>query len=171
MLIAVGLSGCNEQNKQQIEKLVSVSISTLLLTIEDLPDGYSEYYNGTEYTSEFSSGPTTESFAIWFSKGNISNQSECDLVTCELNKFNSINDANEMYDNTIAYMKLVGDFKTVDGSINILGYESEALTKPGYTDIISFRISNVIVVMGSTNYSSTIGLARIVEQRIYDSLK
>lgn len=171
LLLTVGLSGCSEENKsKQIEELITASILTLLLTIEDLPEGYSVNYSGTEYTSEFSSS-SNETFTIWFSKGSISNPDEFGFITCELNKFNSIQEAETVFSNTIEYMMIVGGFEVIDGSINVIGTESKAITKPGYDHIFSFRISNIIGVLSSTDYSFTVDLAEIVEQRIYDSLR
>lgn len=171
--LGIAFSGCfGENNQKQInqqnEELITASILNLLLTIEDLPEGYSENYSGIEYTSEFSSG-SNETFTIWFSKGNISNPDEYDLITCELNKFNSIEEAEIAYSTIIEYMMTIGNFEVIDGSIDVIGRESKAITKNGYNDFLTFRISNVIGVMSSTNYSFTIDLAKIVEQRIYNS--
>ena len=174
LLICVGLTGCFEENNQkqinqQSEEPITASIQNLLLTIEDLPVDYSENYSGSEYTSEFSSG-SNETFTIWFSKGNISNPDEYDIITCELNKFYSIEKAEIVYSTILEYMMTIGNFEVIDGSIDVIGRESKAITKNGYNDILTFRISNVIGVMSSTNYSFTIDLVKIVEKRIYDSI-
>ena len=174
LLLGIAFSGCFDENNQkqinyQNEDLITASIFNFFLTIEDLPEGYSVNYSGSEYTSEFSSG-SNETFTIWFSKGNISNPDEYDLITCELNKFNSIEEAEIAYSTIIEYMMTIGNFEVIDESIDIIGRESKAITKDGYNDFLTFRISNVIGVMSSNNLSFTIDLAKIVEQRIYDSI-
>ncbi|MCK4901936.1 MAG: hypothetical protein KAS76_01150 [Thermoplasmatales archaeon] len=179
LLLVIAFSGCLEENKSkqsenQIEELITASILILLLTVEDLPEGYSVNYSGTEYISEFSSFPPDEpieSFTIWFSKGSISNPDDFGFISCELNKFNSIEEAEIAFNTTIEYMIVVGSFEVIDGSINVIGTESKAITSPGYDHVVCFRISNIIVVMSSTDYSFTIDLAEIVEQRIYDSFE
>ena len=174
ILLAIVFSGCFEENNKQTEKqsskLVTSPLRTLALTIDDLQQDYSEYYNGSEYASEFS-GNANETFVIWFSRGDTSNPEEYDLVTCELNKFDSINESESAYETVINYMMQIGGFQDVDSSIDIIGEKSKALTKSGYPDIFSFRISNIICVMSSTDYSTTIDLANIVEQRIYNSIE
>jgi len=172
LFLGIAFSGCFDENNQkqinyQNEDLITESIFNFFLTIEDLPEGYSVNYSGTE-TSEFSSG-SNETFTNWFSKGNISNPDEYDLITCELNKFNSIEEAEITYSTILEYMMTIGNFEVIDESIDVIGRESKAITKDGYNDILTFRISNVIGVMSSTNMSFTIDLAKIVEQRIYNS--
>jgi len=154
LLLVIAFSGClGENNEKQInqqnEELITASVLNLLLTTEDLPEEYSENYSGIEYTSEFSSG-SNETFTIWFSKGNISNPDEYDIITCELNKFNSIEKAEIAYSTILEYMITIGNFEIINGSIDAIGGESKAITKNGYNDILTFRISNVI----SCNFKS-----------------
>ncbi len=178
LILGITLSGCFEENNQkqnnnQTGELITTSIQNLLLTIEDLPEDYSEKYRGEEFTSEFSRFPQdkpTETFKIEFSKGNTSNEDEYDYITCELNKFNSIEKAEIGYNTTIEYIITTGNFEVIDESINIIGNESKAITKEGYNDFLTFRILNVIGLMSSDNLLFTIELAKIVEQRIYDSI-
>jgi len=178
LIVGINLSGCFEENNEkknnkQNKELVTASLLNLILTIEDLPEDYSEQYRGKEYTSEFSRFPQdkpTESFKIEFSKGNISNHHDYTLITCELNKFNSIEEAEIGYSTTIEYIITTGNFEVINESINIIGNESKAITKAEYREVLTFRILNVIGVMSSNNLTFTIELAKIVEQRIYDSI-
>lgn len=177
IVLGIILSGCFEDNNQkqdnQNKGLVTESVLNLLLTIEDLPENCSEQYKGKDYTSEFSRYPQykpIEYYKIEFSKGNISNQDEYEIITCELNKFDSIEKAEIAYNTTIEYIITTGNYEVVEESINIIGNESKALTKEGYREVLTFRILNVIGVMSSKNLSFTIELAQIVEQRILDSI-
>ncbi len=178
LMLSIILSGCFEENNQkqnnkQTEELITASVQNLILTIEDLSEDYSEKYRGEEFVSEFSRFPQDkpiETFKIEFSKGNISNEDEYEYITCELNKFNSIENAEKGYNTTIEYIITTGNFDVINESINIIGNESKAITKEEYNDFLSFRILNVIGLMSSNNLSFTIELAKIVEQRIYDSI-
>jgi len=177
IILGIILGGCfedNNQNNKQNDQLVTASVLDLLLTIDDLPEDYSELYRDSEYTSEFSRYPKdkpTESFKIGFSKGNSSNQDEYVIITCELNKFNSIEKAEIGYSPTLEYIITTGNFEVINESINIIGNESKAITKEGYDDFLTFRVLNIIGLMSSNNLSYTIELAKIVEQRIYNSIK
>ena len=135
------------------------------LKIEDLPSDYIQYYTGKKYLSVFSN-QSSESLVTWFSKGNISSLKESELVSCELNKFNSTNNAIQRFNETIDILISIGNFSIINESINIIGDESKSLEKKGYTDLLAFRIKNIIVVMSSPEYSLTLELAKIVEQRI-----
>ena len=92
VIIAVGLSGCFEEDKSNQKKIETVALKDLGLKIEDLPSDYIKYYSGIKYLSVFSN-QSSESLVTWFSKGNISNLKESELVSCELNKFDSESDA------------------------------------------------------------------------------
>ena len=89
-----------------------------------------------------------------------------DELSCELNKFNSTNNAIQRFNETIDILISIGNFSIINESINIIGDESKSLEKKGYTDLLAFRIKNIIVVMSSPEYSLTLELAKIVEQRI-----
>ncbi len=169
VIIAVGLSGCFEENKSnQNKKFETVPLKDLGLKIGDLPSDYMQYYTGKRYLSVFSN-QSSESIVTWFSKGNISNLKDSELVTCELNKFDTASDANQRYKITIDFLLSDQNYSIINESINRIGDESKDLSKEGFTDLLTFRISNIIVVMSSYNYSFTFNLAKIVEQRIYDN--
>lgn len=177
ILLGIFLSGCFEKNNQNHENekkgIVTESVVNLLLSIEDLPENCSLKYKGMEYTSEFSRYPEhkpIQYYKIEFSKGNISDPDDYELILCELNKFDSIEKAEIGYNTTLEYIITTGNFDVMEESINIIGNESKALTKENYREVLTFRISNVIGVMSSNSLSYTIELAQIVEQRIYDSI-
>ena len=97
IILGTFLSGCFEENNQNQDNenqgLVTESILNLLLSIEDLPENCSVQYKGKEYTSEFSRYPEykpIQFYKIEFSKGNISDPDDYELILCELNKFDSI---------------------------------------------------------------------------------
>ena len=159
-----------QSEEEHIEELITAPLSSLLLTVDDLPEDYSVSYSGTGDGSQFSSD-SNETFTILFSKENISNPNELGFITFELNKFDSIEETETVFSNVIEYMMFIGGFEVIDESINLIGTESKAITNPGHDHIFSFRISNIICVMSSTDYSLTVDLAKIVEQRIYDSLR
>ena len=123
LLLSVNLSGCIDENNQKqnnnnTEGLITTSIIDFLLTLEDLPEGFSEKYSGEQYTSEFSRFPQDkpiEYYSIGFSKGNSSNESGFEIITCELNRFSSIEDAENAYSPTIEYIITEGNFEVIDG--------------------------------------------------------
>jgi len=162
-------SGCFEEDQpNQNKKTETVSLKDLGLKTEDLPSGYMQYYTGFSYLSEFSNS-SSESLVTWFINGSISNLTESGLITCELNKFNISSDAGQQFKKTIDYLISDRNFSIINGSINRIGDESKGLEKEGFTDILAFRISNIIVVISSPDYSITFNLAKIVEQRIKNS--
>jgi hypothetical protein len=177
LFLSANFCGCIEENEQKqnnnTKGLITTSIIDLLITIEDLPEGFIEKYSGEQYTSEFSRYPENkpiEYFAIGFTKGNTSNESGYEIITCELNRFSSIEDAEKAYSPTIEYIITEGNFEVIDGSINIIRNESNGITRDGFSEFLSFRILNVIGLVSSKDFSYTYDLAEIVEQRILDSI-
>jgi hypothetical protein len=178
ILLIISFSGCieeNNQNNSQTKGIITSSIKNLLLTIDDLPNGFKGLYQGNErqMTSEFSRYPEdkpVEYYVIGFSKGNSSNESGYEIITCELNRFSSIEDAKNAYSPTIEHIIDVGEFDVIDGSINVIGNESKGITKENYSDVLSFRILNVIGLIGSKDFTTTLELSEIVEERILDSI-
>lgn len=163
------LSGCFEEDpSNQNKKNTTISLRDLGLKTEELPSGYIHYYTGTNYLSGFSN-QSEESIQSWFTNGSISNLTESGLISCELNKFNSTNNAIQRFKDTIDILISIGNFSIINESINIFGDESKSLEKKGFTDLLVFRIKKIIVVMSSPEYSLTIDLAKIVEQRIKNS--
>jgi len=177
ILISTSFSGCLENNNQNQNNkgMITTSIIEYLLTIDDLPKGFKELYNGSDrqVTSEFSRYPVdkpVEFYSRGFSKGNSSNESGYEIITCELNKFSSIEDAENAYTPTIEYLISEGFFDVIDGSINVIGNESKGITREGYSKFLSFRIYNVIGLLSSNTYTTTLELSQIVEERILDSI-
>ncbi len=169
VITTILLSGCFEENQSnQNKKIETVSLKDLGLRTEDLPTGYIQYYIGDSYLSEFSN-QSSESLVKWFINTSNSNLTPGSLITCELNKFNSTIDASQRLKDTIDFLISDRNFSIINGSINRFGNESKSLEKDGFTDLLVFRISNIIVVMSSPDYSFTIDLAKIIEQRIKNS--
>jgi hypothetical protein len=174
LLISVTISGCIEE-KIQNKGLITSSIKDFLLELDDLPDGFKKMYGGTDKqtTSEFSRYPEkkpVEYYAKGFSIGNMSNETGYQVVTCELNRFKSIEDAEAAFDPTIDYIITQGLFDIINDSIDIIGNESKGITKRGYNLFLIFRILNVIGLVSTENFAYTIELSEIVESRILESL-
>jgi hypothetical protein len=173
LTLCVTFSGCVENNNQkQNGTLITDTVANFKITDEDLPEGYIKKYEGEDFTSQFSHYPEEkpiEALKIEFSKGNASNQDEYDYITCELDKFNSIENAEIAFTSTLDYIITTGNFEVINETINIIGNESKAITKEDYYDFLAFRILNVIILISSKDFSFTFELARIIEERIYDS--
>jgi hypothetical protein len=155
--------------------MITTSIIDYLITIEDLPGGFKEFYFGSDKqaTSEFSRYPEdkpVEFYSIKFSKGNSSNESGYEIIECELNRFSSIEDAENAYTPTIEYLISEGEFDVIEGLVNVIGNESKGITREGYPKFLSFRIYNVIGLISSNTYTTTLELSEIVEERILDSI-
>ena len=177
ILISTSFTGCLENNnqKQNNNGIITSSIIDYFITIEDLPEGFKELYFGSDRqaTSEFSRYPEdkpVEFYSIKFSKGNSSNESGYEIITCELNRFASIDEAENAYTPTIEYIISEGEFDIINGSVNVIGNESKGITREGYSSILSFRIFNVIGLVSSNSYTTTLELSEIVEDRILESI-
>ena len=174
LLIGVSFSGCVEENNNKNTKgIITTSILDLLLKVEDLPEGFTEKYLESEHTSQFSRLPEdkpVESYSIGFTIGNSSNESGYQLITCELNRFSSIEDAEKAFNPTLEHIITEGNFDVIDGSINIIGNESKGITRENYNRFLIFRILNVIGLVSSNDFELTIELAEIVEQRLRENI-
>ena len=179
ILIVITFSGCTENNNQNNNNnkgMLTTSIIDYLITLDDLPNGFKEFYNGTDkqVTSEFSRYPDdkpVEFFARGFSKGNSSNETGYEIVTCELNRFETIEDAENAFSPTIEYLIVAGEFDVIEGSVNIIGNESKGITRDNYQySFLAFRIYNVIGLMSSYSFERTLELSQIVEERILESI-
>jgi len=173
ILISISFSGCIEKNnqKQNNKDMITTSIIDYILTIDDLPNGFKELYNGSDeqITSEFSRYPDdkpVEFYSIGFSKGTSSNESGYEIITCELNRFSSIEEAENAYTATMDYIIAQGNFDVIEGSVNVIGNESKGITREGYSKFLSFRILNVIGLVSSNTFSTTLELSEIVEERV-----
>lgn len=167
LFASILLSGCFEE-EQSNQKKETTPLKDLGLRIEDLPGDYFQYYAGAQYLSEFSN-QSIESIVTWFINGSISNLTESGLISCELNRFNKTSDASQQFEHTIDLLISFKNFSIINGSINRIGDESKDLEKKGFTDLLAFRISNIIVVLSTPDYSFSYDLAKIVEQRIKSS--
>lgn len=174
LMLCATFSGCVENNNQkQNGALITDTVANFKITIEDLPEGYIKKYEGEDFTSQFSRHPEEkpiEALKIEFSKGNSSNQDEYDYITCELNKFDSIENAEIAFTSTLDYIIITGNFEVINETINIIGNESKAITKEEYYDFLAFRIFNIICLISSKDFTFTFELAEIIEERIYDSI-
>jgi len=177
ILISTSFSGCleNNNNEQNNKGMITTSIIEYLLSINDLPEGFKEMYNGSDrqVTSEFSRYPEdkpVEFYSRGFSRGNSSNESGYEIITCELNRFSSIEDAINAFNTTIDYIIAQGNFEIIDGSVDVIGNESKGITKEGYSRFLSFRILNVIGLVSSNTFSTTLELSEIIEERILGSI-
>jgi hypothetical protein len=169
IVIATSLfSGCLVQNKPE-QKPKEITINDLCINVDDLSEKYIQYYSGFLYLSEFSN-QANESIVKWFTRGYPSNLTESGLITCEINRFNNTDDAILIYKQTNDFLISERNFTIINDSINMIGDESKDLEKKGFTDLLTFRLSNYIVVMSTEDYSYTFELAKIVEQRIKNIL-
>jgi hypothetical protein len=179
ILLVITFSGCTENNNHKNNNnkgMITTSIIEYIITLDDLPNGFKEFYNGTDeqVTSEFSRYPEVkplEFFARGFSKGNSSNETGYEIITCELNRFETIEDAENAFSPTIEYLITAGEFDVIDGSVNVIGNESKGITRENYQySFLAFRIYNVIGLVSSYSFARTLELSQIVEERILNSI-
>ena len=178
IFLGITFTGCtenNNQNQNNNKGIITTSIIDFMVTIDDLPSGFKEFYNGSDRqaTSEFSRYPDdkpVEFFARKFSKGNSSNETDYELITCELNRFETIQDAENAYSPTIEYIITEGNFDVIDGSVNIIGNESKGITKEGIGKLLSFRIYNVIGLVSSYDFTRTLDLSEIIEESLLENI-
>jgi len=124
VLLVVGFSGCIEE--KSTETLVTAPVNTLILTLNDLPEGFSEKGNGSPSSSMpgLTDAPT-ESYAVIF-MGNYSNQTtEIQFV---LLKFNSSEVAITNHNTLIFYITAFGKVELINDSVNKTGDESKAFS-------------------------------------------
>lgn len=202
ILIAVGLSGCTEQTQDETKdetangNLVTAMLNTLSLTLNDLPEGYtntSELYDTNPQTPN-----SLESYQGGFSYDV--DDEKCG-ISVGLVKFDTIENAGLAFKNydrefhytyyedpSVSYMGVtpvkisesfgdesnmsVGDFSEFSSTYNFMS-----------RTIIVFRISNVVVTIfkddwsnvedpdpSDTNLAFSIDLAKIIESRINDNI-
>lgn len=171
LLVCVGLSGCIEE--KSTEKLVTAPVNTLALTVDDLPEGFSEVGNKSLSSVPVLADSPTESYAVIF-LGNYSNQT---IIKPEIHfgllKFNSSEVASNNYNTLILYFTTYSDDKLIDDSINKTGDESKAFSNFTGSIHYYFRVSNVVGIMniyGNNSYSFAFDLVKIVEDRILESM-
>jgi hypothetical protein len=168
IVIAITLfSGCFQESNKNQKEPETVALKDLCISVENLPEDYIQYYSGYLYLSEFSN-QSNDAIVKWFTRGTFTNLKDSDLITCEINSFNTTDDAIQIYTKTIDYFITERNFTIINGSVNRIGDESKDLQKEGFTDLLTFRLSNYIIVMSSEDYSYTYELAKIVEQKIKD---
>jgi len=191
LLLAVGLSGCNEIEKKLTGKLVTAPLSTLALTVDDLPQGYIKWTENTNQ-SLFSTGNISiEEYSVTFAFESHENNTGFPAIALSLAKFNSSDDASiVMYNSSEQISKgygnlnritpedveQIGDESTYElfqGSMGeYYGYQNTTIS------LSWFRINNVVVFMflqgfpvWEIDYTRlTIDYSKIVESRINASL-
>lgn len=178
LLMVVGLSGCQQQDEG--EALISASLVTFSITKDDVPENFTKSGNTTHFVLD---GDVTddpiEHYRAWFENPgyidpiDASNYTVDQYIYYELNKYVNIDMAIEEYESDAYYYH--SDHTIINNSYNSIGDQSLAYLM--YQDNVSwyllyFRISNVVVSFYNVNttYQLAYDLAKIVEQRIYDSL-
>jgi len=159
-----------------------IRINDLALTSKDVPNGYAkgpEYYNSNAEAELGSTYPgISEAYWVYFEH----NSDTSKKIVCAILKFESADLANDSFDFYTPAGSTTSDlFELVD--VDTIGEESVVKTANISDNGINhlqttatFRISNIIVSIitildpEEDNLSLTLNLAKIVEQRIYDSI-
>lgn len=190
LILVVGLSGCNETTT---EELITTSLIELALIPSDLPEGYIKWSEEQNYSGESINGinPSEYYFAtLVFEEPDM--DSSFPSVAFYMYKFNSSGDAHIVTQNMserIFDSLEEGLNQTTPQNIEQIGdesiyelFEGDMGEYYGYVNVtfsfICFRIKNVVVgllIEGLMEWdidyvNLTLSYARIVEQRIYDSL-
>jgi len=195
LFFVVGFSGCTEEDSTDDtnEKLVTASLDTLTLTLDDLPEGYVKWSDDHNYSGESIQGMIpSEFYEIHFVFQDPENDTGYPWIGLSLYKFNSSKDANtvlqalsEQVTNSLNESKRTTP-QTVEqiGNESIYelyqGIEGEYYKYQNATfSFIHFRMRNVVVYLflegmpnDETDYViSAIDYAKIVESRINASLE
>lgn len=164
----LGLSGCQEETSTG--KLVTASVNTLALTLDDLPEDFKEIGNNSGI---FMGGPIdapNESYSIHFVGNYPDERAE---VRFEIYKFNSSELAIANYNTLINLIIQGSNLELIDDSVNKIGDESKALSDNIIT-FFYFRISNIVCIINvdipGNGYTLASNLAKKVEQKIYNSI-
>jgi len=165
LLVGIGFSGCIEEKSTEI--LVTASVNTLSLTVDDLPEGFSEVFNESPSSIPGLVESPTEYYVVSF-LGNYSNKTT--EIQFGLLKFNSSEVASTNYSTLILYFTIYSDTELITDSIDKIGDESKAFSDfTGYSIHYYFRVSNVVGMMhiyGNNSYYFAFDLVKIVEDRI-----
>lgn len=170
LLSIVFISGCNEEKTPK--NLVTKPVDTLALKLLDLPAGFSLLDEASGVSAPgFEEVPVQSYFVIF--EGNYSNQTT--EIHFGIYKFNNSGKASLNYDESVSYLLAFGGVKSINESLETIGDESKALLNEGsntnYT-IVYFRILNVVnFIMTNEDILFAIDFAKIVEQRINDSIR
>lgn len=178
LLITTGLSGCID------EKLTEAPLTTLALTLDDLPEGYIKQAEGNKsfegphdiialeaYKTIFTS-PISPPIELVLSKFNSSENAR--IVLYNLSEWRSSSSVNKYNRTTPQNVKQIGD----ESSYEL--FQSSPTSSDEYThSYVYFRIANVVVYLSlrenwerEIDYVNlTINYAEIVESKIYASLK
>jgi hypothetical protein len=149
----------------------TISAKSLNLTLKDLPDGYIECNHDDSNHELLMLFKTRESYRIIFFKGDCSNVPLG--VDSIIVIFNSTDESINFFKNSTAIFR----GPAVEEAKNILGDESYGIEVTNANNIIGyalcFRISKIVAVVSylDVDYSFAFDLSKIVEQRIYDSMK
>ena len=154
------------------DKPITTPAESLVITIDDLPEGYKICANRTEEHGKIVD--PIESYSVIYSKGNCSNASE-GLFSIII-KFDISFDASIFYNMTKFPVLEKEKHKIRNDSVNAIGDESFAhyttldQTQNDSQIYLWFRISNIVgLIKVPYDYSLAYELAEIVEQRIYNS--
>jgi hypothetical protein len=157
-----------QENNANID---TISAKSLNLNLKDLPDGYIECSHNDSNHQLLMLYKTKGSYRVLFFKGDCSNWAQgVDSITVI---FNSTDDSINFFKNSTAIFR----GPDVEEARNILGDESYGIEVQNANNIIGyalcFRISKIVAVISylSVDYTFAFNLAKIVEQRIYDSMK
>jgi len=192
LLICVEFSGCTETEEKVAEKLITVPLSTLALTVDDLPQGYIKWSEEYNYTSGgINSIIPVEYYFITFAFENPEDNTGFPGIFLFLYKFNTSDEAKiGFYNQSGLMLKGYGFMDCITPeNVEQIGDESiyELLQGPygNYSNaqnttisLISFRINNVgvgMLIQGvpiwEIDYTRlTIDYSKIVESRIYASI-
>ena len=195
LFVVIGFSGCTEEDSTDDtnEKLVTASLDTLTLTLDDVPEGYAKWSDDHDYSGESIQGMIpSEFYEIHFVFQDPENDTGYPWIGLSLYKFNSSKDANtvlqalsEQVTNSLNESK-----RTMPQTVEQIGYESiyelyQGIEGEYYKyqnatfSFIHFRMRNVVVYLflegmpnDETDYIiSTIDYTKIVESRINASLE
>lgn len=186
LLLTVGLSGCIEE--ESTEKLVTASLSTLALTVDDLPQGYikwSEDHNKPSGTMQDITHIEEYKVALVFESHE--NNTGYPAIFLSLAKYNSSAEANIFLYNQSEQIMKAYDFlnRITPEDVEQIGDESMyELFQGSYGDqnatvsLSWFRINNIVVFLliqgvpiWEIDYTMlTIDYSKIVENRINASL-
>ena len=191
MFLVVGLSGCAETEEKSTGKLVTAPLSTLALTIDDLPQGYIRWTENTNQ-SLFSTGNISiEGYSVTFVFESHENNTGFPPISLSLAKFNSSDDASiAMYNSSEQISKEYGilnritpeDVEQIGDESTYELFQGSMGEYYGYQNVTVslswFRVNNVVVFMflqgfpvWEIDYTRlTIDYSKIVESKINASL-
>jgi len=193
LLICVGLSGCTETKEKITSKLVTASLNTLALTVDDLPQGYIKWSENLNKSGGTMQNMTpVEEYSVVLVFESLENNTGFPAIFLSLYKFNTSDEAKIGFYNLSGLMLKGYGFMDCITPENVeqIGDESiyELVQGPygNYSNaqnttvsLIGFRINNIGVGMLLQGIPSweidytrlTIDYSKIIESKIYASLE